>query len=174
MGFNDGFVEISGAMGGFIAAFSDYFLVGFAGLLVGLAGSISMGAAAFLAARSASEFEEIEERKKEILEQINFKKPEKKVLIHKESPLSQGIYVSIFYFSAALLPVLPFLLGAQNIIFPVIIGVVIVLLLSFLTAFFAGEDFLRQLKLNATIIIIAILATYPIGYLAKIILGVEI
>jgi len=173
-GFNDGLIEIFGALGGFLAAFQNYFLVGFAGFIVGLAGAISMGASAFLSTKSEREIEEIEKRKKEILEQINFKETKESPNFKREDALYLSFYVGIFYFLGALLPVSPFLLGAKSVIFPALIGLFLVLILSFFTAFFAGENLLKRLKSNLIIIVGVILITYSISYLVKRSFGIEI
>lgn len=174
LGFNDGFVEIFGAVSGFIVAFANYFLVGFAGFIVGLAGAISMGASAYLSVRSEREIKEMEAEKEEVLSQISFEKTSKKVVQTKESSLSLAVYVGIFYFVGALLPVLPLLLGAESIIFSILIGFVMVLVLSFFTAFFAGESFFKRLKLNLIIIAGAILITYSISYFTKTSFGIKV
>ena len=174
LGFNDGFVEIFGAVAGFLAAFPSYFLVGFAGFIVGLAGSFSMGASTFLSAKSGWEIEEINKEKKEILQQVDSAKTEKEFPQEKESPLSQAFYVGLFYFLGAIFPVSPFLFGAKNLIPSILIGFFLILILSFFTAFFAGDDFLKRLRLNLLIIVGAILVTYFLGYLAKMIFGIEI
>ena len=174
LGFNDGFVEIFGAVAGFLAAFPSYFLVGFAGFIVGLAGSFSMAASTFLSAKSGLEIEELDKGKKEILQKIDSAKTEKEFGQEKESPLSQAFYVGLFYFLGAILPVSPFLLGAENLFPSILIGFFLILILSFFTAFFAGDDFLKRLRLNLVIVVGAILVTYSLGYLAKMIFGIEI
>jgi predicted membrane protein (TIGR00267 family) len=170
LGFNDGFVEIFGALGGLLATFENKFLVGVTGLIIGLAGSLSMGSSAYLSAKSERDFETIEKRKKKILSGNDYENYE----TSKENPLSLGLYVGISYFLAVFFPVLPFLLGAKNIIFSIIIGLFLVSFLSFFTASFASETFLEKLKSNLIILTSVIIISYLIGNIMKISLGITI
>lgn len=173
LGFNDGFVEILGALGGFLAAFGDYLLVGISGLVVGVAGSISMASSAFLSAKTEREITEIEEGKEKILQEIE----EKEYVLDqksKENPLTAGFYVGLSYILGALIPVSPFIFGAKSIFWPILISITVIFFLSWLTAFFARESFLKRLKSNSIIIVGAILITYSISYLVKRSLNIEI
>ena len=55
LGLNDGLVEILGAVSGFFGAFAEATTVLVAGLMVGVAGALSMGAGAYLAGSSEAE-----------------------------------------------------------------------------------------------------------------------
>jgi len=67
LGLNDGLVEILGAVSGFFGAFANTTTVLIAGLMVGVAGALSMGAGAFLAASSEDEVRDTETRKRRFL-----------------------------------------------------------------------------------------------------------
>jgi VIT family protein len=63
LGLNDGLVEILGAVSGFFGAFADATTVLVAGLMVGVAGALSMGAGAYLAGSSEAEVRSTEARR---------------------------------------------------------------------------------------------------------------
>lgn len=67
LGLNDGLVEILGAVSGFFAAFTSATTVLMAGLMVGVAGALSMGAGAYLAGSSEAEVRDTEARRRRFL-----------------------------------------------------------------------------------------------------------
>ncbi len=68
LGLNDGLVEILGAVSGFFGAFGDAATVLVAGITV--AGALSMGAGAFLAASSESEVLATEKERRRFLGEV--------------------------------------------------------------------------------------------------------
>src|ERR1700730_14146449 len=64
LGLNDGLVEILGAVSGFFGAFANATTVLVAGLMVGVAGALSMGAGAYLAGSSEAEVRGTEARRR--------------------------------------------------------------------------------------------------------------
>ena len=128
LGFNDGLVEIIGAVSGFFAAFQTTSAVLVAGLTVAVAGSISMAAAAFAAISSEYEIDSIVARRNRFLGE-----GEKEIPI--SSPSSSAVVVGISYFFGASIPVLPIFFGAQNVWFSVAAALVIVILISYFLAF---------------------------------------
>ncbi len=67
LGFNDGIVEILGAVSGFFASFGQTNLVLIAGLTTAVAGSLSMAAGAFVAVSSENEVRKTQEEKAQFL-----------------------------------------------------------------------------------------------------------
>mgnify|MGYP002817402396 CR=1 FL=1 len=167
LGFNDGLVEILGAVSGFFAAFQTTSSVLVAGFTVAVAGSISMAAGAFVAMGSEKEVEDTEVRKKKFLgegvEESNGVRP-----------LGSAFVVGISYFIGAMVPVLPVLFGAQNLTISVIAAIVVIIIVSYLLAFLSGMDVKKRIVTNLIIIIFAVVVTYSIGIAAKTIWGISI
>jgi vacuolar iron transporter family protein len=84
LGINDALVELTGALAGLTLAFQNTSLIAVAGLITGIAASLSMGASEYLSTKS--------------------EQPEDK------TPLKASIYTGIAYFITVILIVLPFLL----------------------------------------------------------------
>lgn len=167
LGFNDGLVEIIGAVSGFFAAFQTASAVLIAGFTVAVAGSISMAAAVFAAISSEYEIESIVAGRKRFL-------GEEAKEVPMSSPSSSAVVVGISYFLGASIPILPVFFGAQNVWFSVAAALVIVILISYFLAFISGISVIRRITINIVIIAIAVSITYAIGLLAKNVLGVNI
>ncbi|MGQ9465563.1 MAG: VIT1/CCC1 transporter family protein [bacterium] len=103
LGLNDALVEISGALVGFSLALQRPQIVGIVGLITGIAGSLSMGASSYLAA------------KEERLEKIPFK---------------SGIYTGLAYIGTIIMLVMPYFF-IRNIFFCLLLTIITVILLIF-------------------------------------------
>ncbi len=92
-GMNDGLVELLGVVVGLAAALNNPLLILVGGIIVAVAGTLSMGGGAYL----STEYEMT----------INKKKGE----ADKNAALRSGIYVGVTYFIGTLFPLAPFALG---------------------------------------------------------------
>ncbi|MDE2237126.1 MAG: VIT1/CCC1 transporter family protein, partial [Elusimicrobia bacterium] len=117
LGFNDGLVEILGAVSGFFAALGNARLVLLAGVSVAAAGAFSMGSGAYAAASSEDEVERLERGRREFLG----KEPGS---AGGASPAAIGWLVAAFYLLGALVPLLPVAFGASTLLAPVLAGAV--------------------------------------------------
>ncbi len=167
LGFNDGLVEIIGAVSGFFAVFQTASAVLIAGFTVAVAGSISMAAAAFAAISSEYEIENIAARRKVFLKEEAGEAP-------MSSPLFSAIVVGMSYFFGAAVPILPVFFGAQNVWFSVVAALAVVILISYFLAFISGISVIRRITTNIVIIAVAVGVTYGIGILAKNVFGINI
>lgn len=167
LGFNDGLVEIIGAVSGFFAVFQTASAVLIAGFTVAVAGSISMAAAAFAGESSEYEIESIAARKKRFLNE-EAEEPQ------ASSPLSSTIIVGVSYFLGAAIPILPVFFGAQNVRISVIAALFVVILISYFVAFLSGISVARRIITNIAIIALAVGVTYGIGLFAKNFFGISI
>jgi len=167
LGFNDGLVEILGAVSGFFAAFHDQTSVLIAGLTVGVAGSISMAASVFASSSSATEVENREKEKMLFLGQSDG---------NGESPkqITSAVVVGISYFIGAMMPILPVFFGAKNILLSVTVSAFIIILVSYIVAFLSGMRPARRIMSNLFIIALAVSATYLLGTLAKSFFGISV
>lgn len=100
LGFNDGLVEILGAVAGFFAALRDPGAVLLAGLTVAVAGSFSMAASAYAGLSSEKEMKEVERRKRAFLGEIRGE-------TGNNRPAFTAALVGVFYFFGAVIPVIP-------------------------------------------------------------------
>ena len=167
LGFNDGLVEILGAVSGFFAAFKDPTSVLIASLTVAVAGSISMAASAFAAGSSQREVENTELGKKKFLGET---------VTDGEAPsaMRSSIIVGISYFIGALIPVTPVIFGTENILLPVAVATAIIIAVSYIVAFLSGMDARKRITTNLVIIALAVGITYTIATLAKSYFGIEL
>ncbi|OGF51990.1 hypothetical protein A3I27_01170 [Candidatus Giovannonibacteria bacterium RIFCSPLOWO2_02_FULL_43_11b] len=160
LGFNDGLVEILGAVSGFFAAFSNNASVLIAALTVAVAGSISMAASAFAAQSSQREVENTEIGKKRFLGETVLE-------VLGASPLRSATVVGIFYFVGSLVPILPVIFGATNPLYSIIVAGIIIIAVSYIVAFLSGMDAGKRIATNIIIIAIAVTVTYALASFAK-------
>ncbi len=167
LGFNDGLVEVLGAISGFFAAFQSTASVLVAGMTVAIAGAISMAAGAYAAMGSEREIEKTQKEKHAFLSG-------EKVKEYGVHPLNSAFVVGISYFFGALVPIAPVLLGASNIFASIVIASVMIIIVSTLLAFFSGMDTRKRIMTNLVIIAIAVSVTYTIGLFAREFFGVSL
>lgn len=168
LGFNDGLVEILGAISGFFAAFESPVAVLAAGFTVAAAGSISMGAGVFVAMSSEEEVERTEEGKKQFLSGQRLR------TIARGRSLGNAFIVGISYFIGAMIPIAPVFLGAKNIAISGILSAIMIAVVSFILAFLSGMEVRRRIVINIIIISLAVGISYGIGVAAKEMLGAVI
>ncbi len=167
-GFNDGLVEILGAVSGFFAAFSNITAILFASMMVAVAGSISMGAGAYVAANSKEEIEQVEEGKRRFLRGRN------PAQLNSGTALKEAIRVGVSYFIGAIIPVLPVALGEKNFLISFVAGGIMIIFVSTILAFLSGMDVRRRILINLIIIGFAVGVTYGIGVATKMFLGISL
>src|ERR1700731_3121265 len=110
LGLNDGLVEILGAVSGFFGAFANATTVLVAGVMVGVAGALSMGAGAYLAGSSEAEVRGTEARRRRFLGE-----PEPPA-DPSDTPMRSGMRVGLSYVVGAVVPVLPVAFGARTLL----------------------------------------------------------
>lgn len=168
LGFNDGLVEIVGAVSGFFAAFGDPAAVLIAGLTTAVAGSISMAAGIFGAVSSEKEIRRLEDGRRAFLEN------KEAGAYAGEGALRSAALVGVSYFFGSLVPIAPVLLGAQGIALPFAAACVFIILVSFVVAFLSGMEVKKRLLINLGVVVLAITITYSIGRLAQSLLGIAV
>ncbi|HXY41912.1 MAG TPA: VIT1/CCC1 transporter family protein [Vicinamibacteria bacterium] len=167
LGLNDGLVEILGAVSGFFAAFGRSIAVLAAGLTVAVAGALSMGAGAYIAASSEAEVRATEDARRRFL-------GEAPASASGEGPMASALVVGLGYFAGALVPVLPVLFGAQGMLLTVLTAGTTIIAVSAIVAFLSGMDVRRRIVMNVLITGIAVVVTYLIGLLAKAVWGIAL
>ena len=167
-GFNDGLVEILGAVSGFFAAFQDVASILVASSTVAVAGAFSMAGGAFVAAGSEREVWAVEAGKRAFLGESA------SPMAAPSSPVSAALLVGVSYLLGALVPVLPVLVGARTIWISLAAGLLAVLLVSALLAFLSGMAVRRRLLINTGILAAAVAITYVVGLATKALWGLEV
>lgn len=156
LGFNDGSVEILGAVTGLVAALQDPNLIAIAAGTVSVAGAVSMGAGAFLSTHAERELHRLQAAKQQFL--LTENQTEKAV-----SPIKAAVIVAVGYVIGAAVPVAPFFLGAHSPIWSIVLSGSLILLVSAVLSFLSGMDMRRRMILNAAIITLAVLISYAMG-----------
>ncbi|MFQ5829661.1 MAG: VIT1/CCC1 transporter family protein [Candidatus Methylomirabilia bacterium] len=166
LGFNDGLVEILGAVSGFFAAFQSSGPVLIAGFTAAVAGSLSMAAGAYVASSSEEEVKTLEAEKKAFLAQAG---PAGDAA---RRALGAALLVGGSYVVGAVIPLAPVLLGARSLLFPILAAGTMIILVSFLLAFLSGMVIRKRIVTNLVIIAVAVGVTYAIGTAAKLLWGI--
>jgi predicted membrane protein (TIGR00267 family) len=156
LGFNDGSVEILGAVSGLAAALGSPTLIAVSAGTVSVAGAISMAAGAFLSTHAEKELEDMEAAK-----QLFLKQEPSPLATH--SPWKSAYIVGIGYMVGAAVPVAPFFFGATNPWWSIGLSGTLILCVSMFLSFLSGMDIRRRIGLNLGVIILAVLISYAIG-----------
>lgn len=168
LGFNDGLVEILGAVSGFFAAFGETSSVLIASSTVAVAGSLSMAAGVFASSSSEKEVLTMERGKARFLGAASDADQD------EGGPLGLGLLVGISYFIGAMVPIVPVLFGARSIVVSLIMAGGMIILVSLVLAFLSGMEIKRRILTNLVIITLAVGVTYAIGVLAKNLWGIAV
>lgn len=168
LGFNDGLVEILGAISGFFAALQDTITVLIAALMVAVAGAVSMAAGIYVATSSEREMHALEGGRAKFLGR------EHRVPDAHAEPFSASLIVGTSYFAGAIIPVLPVLFGAKSMFFSVSIGAIMVVFVSFVLAFLSGINIKKRIGMNLIMITAAVAISYTIGSVVRNILGIGV
>lgn len=169
LGFNDGLVEILGAVAGFFAAFGASHSVLIAGSTVAVAGAISMAAGAYAALSSEREAGEVEAGKRLFLDGTQ-ESPEDA----EESVFFSAFVVGISYFFGATIPMLPVVFGADTAWASILAGGIVAAGVSYVLAVISGMRASRRVMLNLVIVGIAVSVTYAIGSAARSLFGITV
>jgi predicted membrane protein (TIGR00267 family) len=156
LGFNDGSVEILGAVAGFAATFSNTSSIFIAGFTVAIAGCLSMSAGAYAAVDSEKEASDLERRKEEFMNNEPLEEGH-------ESPFASAVTVGVAYFIGAAVPILPYALGAEVLWYSVVASGALILLVSAFVAMISGISIKKRILLNVAIITVTVGITYGIG-----------
>jgi len=168
LGLNDGLVEILGAVSGFFGAFANATTVLVAGMMVGVAGALSMGAGAYLAGSSEAEVRDTEVRRRRFLGEAETTEES------ADSPLASGVRVGVSYVIGAVVPILPVLFGARTLLPSLAVAGGVIVLVSTILAFLSGMNVKRRILLNLAIMAGAVAISYLIGLVAQSLWGITV
>ncbi len=158
LGFNDGSVEILGAVNGLVAALGQPHLVAIAASTVSIAGALSMAAGAYMSTHAEHEIEKNLFLKEAFLQTSSSH-------ASLPSPWKAACLVGVSYLVGAAVPVAPFLLGATHALWSILLSGGLILCVSAILAFLSGMNIWKRMLLNGFIIAIAVSISYGIGSL---------
>jgi vacuolar iron transporter family protein len=168
LGFNDGCVEILGAVSGFMAAFHDVAHVLAASVSVSVAGAISMAAGVFVSSGSEREVAAVEAAKRRFMDPAAPADPP------SGSLGASSLRVGIAYIIGSMMPVTPVLLGARGPMATVLSAGAAIVLVSVVLAFLTGMAVRRRVLINVVIIFVAVGISYAVGMLARMFWGISL
>jgi len=149
-GLNDALVELTGALAGFTLALQDSRLIAMAGLITGIAASLSMGATEYLAIKS---------------EQSG------------RSPLKSALYTGIAYIFTVFFLIFPYLLFT-NIYMPlgimILDAIIVITVFNFYLSVAKDESFWKRFLEMALLSLGVAAVSFAIGFIVKQLLGVEV
>ncbi len=163
LGFNDGSVEILGAVSGFSMAFTSVGHVLIAGFTVAVAGALSMAVGGFMATSAEEEVAALDKMRRRALS-IEAEEREGESLA---SPFKAAITVGITYLVGALVPIAPFVFGARNAVPSMIVSGVLILCVSATLAFLSGMRIRRRLLMNGGLIVCAVVISTLLGHVLE-------
>ena len=161
LGFNDGLVEFVGAVGGFFAAFQDVRMVLVASATGAAAGALSMAVGVFISSGSEEEIQRTTLQKEEFLKGKTSKSRE------VAQPLMSAIIVGISYLFGAMVPILPVLFGAKNVVTSWMCGGIALVVVTTFISFMTGMQIRRRVLTNLILVSIAVSVAYSVGILIK-------
>lgn len=167
LGFNDGLVEMLGAVSGFTAAFADKSSVMIAGFTVAVAGALSMAAGVFVSTGSEKEIKHTEARKGQFLGGTRGDLP-------VDSAFGNAMVVGISYILGSMVPLLPAGFLPGGILTSMVMSAIVVVSISYVLAFISGMDIRKRIVINVMLIALAVLVSYGIGLAARSVFGISV
>lgn len=150
LGLNDALVELSGTLAGLTLALQNSRLIAMAGLITGIAASLSMGSTAYLASKS-------EEGNK--------------------SPLKSALYTGITYVFTVLFLILPYLVLTNVFIalaIMIINAIIVIIVFNFYISVAKGLSFWRRFSEMALVSLGIAAISFGIGFLVRVLLGIKV
>ncbi|HPX73871.1 MAG: VIT family protein [Euryarchaeota archaeon ADurb.BinA087] len=149
LGINDALVEFTGSLAGFTLALQNTQLIAAAGLIMGIAASLSMGASEYLSQKSE----------------------------RSDNPLTAALYTGGAYVLTVGVLIMPFLLMGQPLqafALTLTLGILIIVLFTFYTSVAKDLPFLKRFAEMATISLGIAAISFVIGILVRVYLNVEV
>ncbi len=150
LGLNDALVELTGTLAGLSFALKNTRLIALAGLITGIAASLSMAASEYLSTKSDN--------------------PE-------ENALKSSIYTGVAYIATVILLVSPYLIlnrYLSALMLTVLIAILIILVFNFYISVAKDLDFKKRFIEMASISLGVALLSFLIGIIIRVFLGVDI
>lgn len=150
LGLNDALVELTGSLAGLTFALQNSSIVAVSGLIVGISASLSMSASEYLSTKAEE---------------------------GGRNPFKSSIYTGIAYVTTVLLLTLPFFIFSnpfEALLFSILFAVFVIALFNFYLTVAKDKPFLRPFLEMILISLSVASVSFGIGYIARILIGVEI
>ncbi len=150
LGLNDALVELTGTLAGLTLALQNARLIGMAGLITGVAASLSMAASEYLSRKSEG---------------------------GEQDPLKASLYTGVAYVLTVTLLIIPyFIVGSYLValVLTLVAAALIILLFTFYISVARGLAFRRRFLEMAAISFGVAVISFGIGYLVRQVLGVDV
>ncbi len=160
-GLNDGLVEILAVVAGLAMIATNAFTVAITGIIVGVSGTLSMAAGAYISSKSEKVVEES-------LDGMS---------MAKTRPSNEAYYTGIFYFIGALVATSPFILGSFSYLGTVEAVILVAIVLSAasaLVAIISDTGIMKRILEMLVVSLGAAFATALIGFIVRTVFGVAI
>lgn len=153
LGLNDALVELTGALAGFTFAFQNTRLIALAGLITGIAASLSMGASEYLSTKSEAD------------------------AVRVKDPIKASVYTSLAYILTVIFLILPFFLlpnvyvalGAT-----LVNALIVIVLFTFYISVAKDLPFRKRFLEMASLSLCVAALTFAIGFLIRTFLGIDV
>lgn len=172
-GMNDGLVELLAAVSGLAGAYERSLLVAITGLVIGIAGALSMAVGAYVSTKSENELNQNRNLRME-LSRIVFggqQSQGERVTSAKES----AVYVGIFYIVGAMVPTLPYFLPFSVMadqLASTLLAISALAVAGYLTSIISGVSGKRKVVEMVLLALVAALATYLLGNAIRVLTGI--
>lgn len=150
LGLNDALVELTGTLAGLTFALQNTRLIALAGLITGIAASLSMSASEYLSTKSEGS---------------------------SQSPFKASFYTGLAYIFTVLFLILPYLLLKNYMLclgITIAVAILIILVFNYYISVAKDMDFKKRFAEMAGISIGVAVLTFFIGYLIRIVWGIEV
>ncbi len=150
LGLNDALVELTGALAGLTFALQNTRLIALAGLITGIAASLSMSASEYLSTKAES---------------------------GEQDPVKSSVYTGIAYILTVIILIFPYLIFADYLLclgFTILNALIIIFLFTFYISVARDLSFRKRFTEMASISLGVALISFGIGYLIRIFLGIEV
>jgi VIT1/CCC1 family predicted Fe2+/Mn2+ transporter len=153
LGLNDALVELTGALAGFTFAFQNTRLIALAGLITGIAASLSMGASEYLSTKSEADEEGLKD------------------------PVKASVYTSLAYILTVAFLILPFFVVPNVYVAlgtTLVNALIVILLFTFYVSVAKDLPFRKRFLEMASLSLCVAALTFAIGFLIRTFLGIDI
>ncbi len=150
LGLNDALVELTGSLAGLTFALQNSLIVAVSGLIVGISASLSMSASEYLSTKAEE---------------------------NEKNPLKSSIYTGFAYIATVSLLVLPFFIFLSPFIalfVSILIAIFIIAFFNFYLAMAKDRPFFKPFFEMILISLSVASISFGIGYIARLLIGVEI
>ena len=172
-GMNDGLVELLAAVSGLAGAYQRSLLVAITGLVIGIAGALSMSVGAYVSTKSENELNQNRRLRMELSSMVFGVRQEQ--VERGTSARESAVFVGIFYIIGALVPTAPYFLPFSVLIDQIAstaLAVAALAIAGYLTSILSGVSSWRKVAEMVLLALAAALTTYLLGSVIRILTGI--